>query len=1122
MYYLRIVSFLFCLATIGQSQMSFRNLNVTDGLSQNSVTSISQDSLGVLWIATQDGLNAYDGHFTYYPFLFDDITRPDYKILGKSYVDGDGLLWVIAKGGKLHRFNRSDRLFNEIALDFEVLDIIEIADDSYIIVDRNQSVHIWSSERGVIKSTKMERLRIHSIRYINESYLLLTDRGLYSLDVEDLSIKTYDERLQKLSISSLAVGEKDQIYIGTFGQGLWLYDKVSNELKKWSKLPDAIIIYDLIWSGDFLWIATYGDGLYRISADLDISHFTPNKSDPSAISYHDILDLHVDKFGALWAGTDGAGIDYYDPYLNKFGLAMDDALQGSANIEVIRAICTSSDYIFLGTSGHGLTIHDKSTGAYTTYSSSDGLSNDRVMSLLADGSQLLVGYQEGGIDIISFEDAQLRSIRNDLKNLTIWSITKAVESQKYWLTTRNNGLLLYDVENGIENKIDIRNQQGSPASLRDLDFISPDMLWIATDQNGIFLYDVIQNQIKQIENGPKELKAISVAPDYLYVGTNGKGLWSYDYKGGWDIVANRDSGLVNDVIYGVEGILGKDMWVSTNRGISNIKIDKNKGTSILNYGPEDGLQYYEFNTGASFEDENGIIYFGGIKGYNWIVPAAIPINQNVPTPILKKLHVGHKDWRIDGTPIKLSPSDNNFTISYSSMQLTSPKRSKFQYRLKNYDNDWATTDADEITYMNMPAGNYIFELKSANYDGIWSEKAVEQKIILGQHWYLSNWFKGLILGLIGLILYVLYDSRQKQLKAQKQLEAEELRNEMINEVNQAKSDFYTQVTHEFRTPITIINGITSKLDITKDAKEVILKNSNRLLELVNQLLERAQEKDTVTAFELPEPNTTDVEPLKVGVPIIQRNIDEEGQERPKVLVVEDNKDLLYYITSIIEADYSILTAIDGKKGIKEANKEVPDVIITDLMMPVMDGMEMIKLLKEDLNTSHIPVIVLTAKADYESKLSGLKIGADAYLVKPFDEAELLIRIKTILDNRKRLQDHYANTDHTPMGQKEDAFLMQVKACILKNVANESFGIQQICQEVFLERTQLYRKVKALTGLTPSELIKQIRMQQAWKMLKNDNYQIYEVAYACGFKEASYFSKVFKEYFGYQPSEVKLK
>lgn len=246
---------------------------------------------------------------------------------------------------------------------------------------------------------------------------------------------------------------------------------------------------------------------------------------------------------------------------------------------------------------------------------------------------------------------------------------------------------------------------------------------------------------------------------------------------------------------------------------------------------------------------------------------------------------------------------------------------------------------------------------------------------------------------------------------------------------------------------------------------------------------------------------------------------------PTILVVEDNADVRRYLMACLEGKYQVRVAEDGTQGEKLAIAEIPDVIISDVMMPGKDGFELCESLKNDQRTSHIPFILLTARADEESRISGLKRGADAYLSKPFNEEELEVRIEKLLDNRRLLQQRYGsleNLDPSPdvAIQQEDEFIVALKQAVLDNIDDENYGIPDICRDMALSRSQLHRKLKALTDKSTSHFIRSIRLQKAKELLLTTDLNVSEVAYEVGFRNPRYFSTTFSEEFGMSPNEVK--
>lgn len=270
----------------------------------------------------------------------------------------------------------------------------------------------------------------------------------------------------------------------------------------------------------------------------------------------------------------------------------------------------------------------------------------------------------------------------------------------------------------------------------------------------------------------------------------------------------------------------------------------------------------------------------------------------------------------------------------------------------------------------------------------------------------------------------------------------------------------------------------------------------------------------------------------------QSNIpDKESNNTPKkhkneklvLLIVEDNKDVKQYLKSILSSDYHIEFSENGKEGFEKASNLIPDLVISDVMMPVMDGLAFCEKLKSDLRTSHIPVVILTARADIESKMKGLNAGADAYLAKPFNKKELIIRIEKLIELRKSLQERYKTlaifpdaAQHTANHKLsiEDSFMKQVRKNLETHLCEEEFGIAELCRSMAMSRSQLYRKFSALTDTSIHQFIRKLRLTKAKELLLSTELNVSEVAYDTGFKNLSHFSRVYSEEFGISPSKAR--
>jgi signal transduction histidine kinase/DNA-binding response OmpR family regulator/ligand-binding sensor domain-containing protein len=245
----------------------------------------------------------------------------------------------------------------------------------------------------------------------------------------------------------------------------------------------------------------------------------------------------------------------------------------------------------------------------------------------------------------------------------------------------------------------------------------------------------------------------------------------------------------------------------------------------------------------------------------------------------------------------------------------------------------------------------------------------------------------------------------------------------------------------------------------------------------------------------------------------------------RLLIIEDNKDVVRYLSSCLEDHYQLEVSYNGAEGMASALEEGPDLIISDVMMPEKDGFEVCETLKEDIRTSHIPIILLTAKGDLDSKLKGLKHGADAYLTKPFQEEELLVRAEQLIQQRRKLRDKYSSSfdldrSRTESADPEEQFLFKIRELVLSHLLDETYSIQRLCRDLQISRTQLHMKLKALTGKSTSHVIRDIKLEKARQLLRETDLNISEIAYQVGFSRLSYFTKVFTEAFNQTPSEYR--
>ena len=376
----------------------------------------------------------------------------------------------------------------------------------------------------------------------------------------------------------------------------------------------------------------------------------------------------------------------------------------------------------------------------------------------------------------------------------------------------------------------------------------------------------------------------------------------------------------------------------------------------------------------------------------------------------------------------------------------------------------------------------------------------------------------------------------------------------------AQLDFYTQVSHQLRTPLTLIEGPLDRLADTPDMRQasdetvqmlgIVRRNTAQLSGLVNQILDAQtgtnlkdlsqDEFDAITVGDTAQPNAT----ADSSSEATAGTVPADNGEQPRLLIVDDNADIRTYLRTILQGQYQVSEAPDGQKGLEVACEEVPDLIVSDVMMPVMNGLEFCQRVKNDTITSHIPVILLTARALSKHQIEGYESGADAYITKPFSADLLLARISNLLRSRHKLKDIWGNgfspkepaaiieepalpdpTDTqevvakpTPSELRDNEFIARFKKVVDDRLTDSDLSVEDIASDMHLSRVQLYRKVKALTGATPVELLRKARLTRGRQLLETTSKNISEVAYEVGFSAPSYFTKCYKDEFGTLPGE----
>ncbi|WP_290792478.1 hybrid sensor histidine kinase/response regulator transcription factor [Flavihumibacter sp. UBA7668] len=824
-------------------------------------------------------------------------------------------------------------------------------------------------------------------------------------------------------------------------------------------------------------------------------------------------------------------------------------------------------------------------------------------------------------------------------------------------------------------------------------------IWVSTYDHGLLQTDgtkIIGHFAEQQQNGilPKTLTEICPDPTdstKFWIGSRSAGLILWDIKHGLQRVYTMEDGLPNNTIYCILPDKSGKLWCSTNKGI--FRFDP-KTAFVTAFEKTDGLAGNEFNRAHKFQLPDGRLAFGGLEGYTIFDPAAFEhssVNRKVPVH-LTGLHINNEpqDVTIPGSLIQESlsslttielPYDKNYLrFEFAALFYNQPQKTRYRYQLQGVDEDWIDNGhSNTATYSAISPGNYILRINATDDSGQWSETVKEIGIRIHPPIW-ATWWAYLIYALLtGALFRWYFIYRERRLSMQQTLAFEKREAMRLREMDELKDRFFSNITHEFRTPLTLILTPLEKLEkdpsLSPDAIGAVKtaqRNSRQLLGLINEFLQfsklnsgqlkvvrtagdlllftrnclepfegLAEQKNIRLNFhshraeghylfdqeiwekilnnllsnaikftpangqinvELSGPDAERIQLIVsdtgLGIPIDKQSriftrfyqADDSAMrqfggtgiglslvkeltelmggkisfesapgvgtsfslvvpmerilgtvpalspnrtdssakallangEQPLLLIAEDNEELRSFLVESLQQDFRILQAGNGLDAWSSTLQELPDLIISDVMMPGMDGFDLCQHCKADNRTNHIGFILLTSKAAHESVLKGLALGADEYITKPFNLEELKLRIGNLLRLQQKQRDWFQQQlqlaqASDPVPKITDSFLLQLYQEIDTRLDDNEMGVDFLCKVTGMSKSTLNRKLKSLINSTPNELIRLRRLQKAASLLAAGS-DISSVAYQTGFSSPSYFSQCFKEQYGVTPSE----
>lgn len=1348
----------------------FGHYTTKNGLSQNDVRCIFQDSYGFIWIGTYGGLNRFDG-YSFISYQKDvNGNGVSSNLISVITEDNRGNLWIGSDDHGITFFDRNTEKFLSISNDHEHPQLLSGNHILSILIDRNDIIwagtihgldkimfnyktheynieHLSASEKD---PNSISHNSVNSIYEDNFGNLWFgTGNGLNRYIHSEKGAPQFIRYNQKRKTAVRNIAQNDtSLLISYQGEIVSLpYREINNNNPTFitiKYIPSTDLISDRsnnIWSVNSKGVHVY----YNEHGTIKAHHFKSDWSDPNSINSNIISSILEDRSGIIWIGTNGGGVNVYNPNKKSFKIAKRSVDPGSLSYNKIRSLTEDSKgNLWVGTEGGGLNMlpaaekHNYNHGFihFATNPNTENFVYDIEEGLFKNRDRIFIGTgYSANLEVLDLK-SNGQYERNTFQGLkptsAVFTIKQDTDSI-LWIGTYNNGLFrIFLDDNGKYVSSDhFKHLPGDDNSLssdviRSIEEDHQGNLWIGTDDglNKVLNTERSSGPIHFIKYLHEDDNHSSLSYDYvlpILVSKDGN-IWIGTLGGGINKVIpgrdpakdtfewiNTNNGLPNDIIKSIEEDEKGNLWISSNKGLS--RYNPLTG-AITNFGTSDGLQDLEFSEIASQRRKDGEMVFGGVNGLNVFYPNEILQDTSRSIIVFTELQIlnrtiktGEKRNRrvilnknINNLKkLKLNFDENSFSLSFAALNYAAPEKNQYEYKLEGFDQEWIPTTAQNriAKYTNMSPGTYTLLVKASNSDGVWNDTPISLTILINPPFWRSNialiiYVVLLLVGLWFLRKFTLITYTRKN-----DLLVEHLEKEKFEELSKMKLQFFTNISHEFRTPLTLIIGLAERLRKTPDVKneneksgyyDKIYRNAQILLNLINQLLdfrkvehgkmkvkvvfgdigryvqdlcenfvELARRKnidfnficeskiegyydpdiierivfnllsnaikytdedgEITTSLEVSgEKVTLEVTDTGIGIDKeIQNNIfdrfsnsdkkrerssgiglsftktlvelyhgsisfhstkhvgttftvifpfgkqafkndnffeeapapnetrrdlswlldkdydkskaddSRKGGKEYNVLLVEDNDDILFYLSEQFQDKYNIYTAKNGKIALDLCLKEHVDLVVSDVMMPEMDGLEFCEQLKKDDRINHIPIILLTAKNSTDNKVKGYEKGADAYIGKPFDMLELEARMESLISSRKKIlaklrKNIQLEPSEIEVTSLDEKFLKRVISFIEENISTTEFTVEMLAHECGMSQLHLNKKLKVLVGQTANAFIRSMRLKRAAQLLSKNRYSVNEVMYECGFIDAKYFRTCFKKEFGIPPSE----
>ena len=1169
------------------AEYEFRSLSIGDGLAGNRVNCIVKDKSGFLWFGTDAGLSRFDGfRFRSFYCSSADATSLRSDQVNSIAVDAEGRLWVQTVAGYCIYNPETEKFDRELPKWMKMCGLKKFPDEIYIDRQHNFWMAVkgvgcfyhdmtadktvafkFGKGKGCIPYGEIngfaERGGSLVATYNNGTLVRLNaakhqvvwkNRCPSTSNVPFQYYRTFIDSHFNYWVSNGT--NKTQIYCSAARR--W-FDG-AKDFFAYLGMKGAVnsfLIRDIKEDAQGkLWIATEHDGLYVVDMrHRSFDHVLAEKDQSNALPDNTLENIFVEKSGAVWIGTYKNGVAYYSPTLSLYSTVP------------LGDICTmvqdlNGNY-WCGSNDHGIVCYNPLTGQRQVYSKAQThLGSDVVVcSLRAKDGSLWFGSFNGGLT--HYKDGVFTAYMSEkggLINNSVWALAEDRQG-RIVIGTLGSGVQFFTPS--THRFVNVNSSNSALGS----DYVAS----IVIDKQGRI---VVGHSMGVSGIDPKTLRVNNFAnkaqgdtfsnPMVSQVLVDSRGLlWNanmsgidvydpvHDHMYHLNSTPQKACALVED--------LHGNVWATLARSMVRICVNKEDDGYrffMTDYDELDGLQTRSFNYRSMMLDKDGCVVAGGQDGINILPMSKVSKATSHAMALFSgvvlfdhPLMVGENyngrvvlDKAVNETrELKLNYSENAFSVLLASNAVVVPQKSRFLYRLVGFNDDkWLMTVESQpfVTYTNLSPGKYTLQVKVVNRDGSISPGVSEMQIVVRPPMWLSWWailiYALLLGGILWLVWYFFFYRKMEQLKVRQQLSEAEHKHQL----DEAKLSFYAEVSHDLRTPLAlVISPVKAMLDKETDSAkanslQLIYRNAKRLLDLVNKTLDLhmieslktlMNDKHHLSSNELPLESETNAESNEGLSKLLSQMNAKLRKGEYEVLVVDDSEDFLTFMTHELSDTYKVRTAKNGKEALQMITQHRPDIILSDVMMPEMDGNELCKAVRENPKTERIPFVMLTARLSTEARIEGMTSGADDYITKPFNFDLLNLRIYNLIKWRHA----------TPVGEKVEPKIKQVEVTsvderlvkdattfVEDNLDNTDLSVEMMSEKLGMSRVNLYKRLLSVTGSTPSEFIRTIRLRHAEALLREGKFNVSEVAYMVGFNNPRYFSKYFAEAYGMYPSQYK--